>query len=55
MLEAPEPILSAEPPDAVLVYGATNSTLAGALATTRLIPPVAHEGGGAALVQLPDA
>ncbi|HEY7075323.1 MAG TPA: UDP-N-acetylglucosamine 2-epimerase (non-hydrolyzing) [Solirubrobacteraceae bacterium] len=46
MLEALAPLLAAEGPDAVLVYGDTNSTLAGALAGAQAGVPVAHVEAG---------
>jgi UDP-GlcNAc3NAcA epimerase len=46
MLGALAPLLAGERPDAVLVYGDTNSTLAGGLAAAQTRIPVAHVEAG---------
>ena len=46
MIEAIEQLLLAQRPDWVMVYGDTDSTLAGALAAVKLYIPVAHVEAG---------
>jgi UDP-GlcNAc3NAcA epimerase len=46
MIEQIETLITTERPDCVLVYGDTNSTMAGALAAVKLHVPVAHVESG---------
>src|ERR1700736_4670307 len=46
MMERLEPIVQSESPDWVLVYGDTNTTLAGALVSAKLQVPLGHIEAG---------